>query len=385
MRQVYADYAATTPVDPRVVEAMLPYFTDRFGNAGSVHQVGQDARAGVDRARAAVAGLIGAASQEIVFTSGATEADNFAVLGAAYANEGRGRHVVTTSVEHHAVLEPCRFLETRGFEVTYLPVDRSGLVDPGDVLAAVRDDTVLVSVMHANNEIGTLEPVAEIGRAVRDRGILMHTDATQSVGQLPVNVDGLSVDLLSMSAHKRYGPKGIGALYVRKGSRVMRIQHGGSHERNRRAGTEAVPLIVGFGRALELAAEAMDGEAARLRALRARLRDGLRQIDGAHDNGHPERRLPGNVNVSFEGTDSESLLMALDFQGIAASSGSACTSGSLEPSHVLKAVGLPAEIAAGTIRLTFGRWTTDEDIDYLLDVIPRIVADLRAPVKTAVR
>ena len=384
MRTVYADYGATTPVDPRVVEAMLPYFTDRFGNASSVHQFGQDAREGVDRARATVAGVVGARPQEIVFTSGATEADNFAVLGAAYANEDRGRHIVTTSVEHHAVLEPCRFLEARGFEVTYLPVDRAGMVGPDDVLAALRKDTILVSVMHANNEIGTLEPVAEVGRAVRERGILMHTDATQSVGLLPVNVDDLSVDVLSMSAHKRYGPKGVGALYLRKGARLTRIQHGGSHERNRRAGTEAVPLIVGFGKAMELASDHMDGEAARLRALRDRLRAGLAGIDGAHDNGHPERRLPGNVNVSFEGTDSESLLMALDFQGVAASSGSACTSGSLEPSHVLTAIGLPPEIAAGTIRLTLGRWTTEEDVDYLLDVIPQIVADLRAPATTSV-
>jgi cysteine desulfurase len=379
MKKVYVDYAATTPVDPRVVEAMAPYFTDRFGNASSVHQFGQDAREGVDVARAVVAGMTGAKPQEIVFTSGATEADNFAVIGAAYANEARGRHIVTTAVEHHAVLEPCRFLESRGYEVTYVPVDHYGMVDSGEVIRALREDTILVSVMHANNEIGTLEPVAEIGRAVRERGVLMHTDAAQSVGLLLLRVDDLSVDLLSMSAHKRYGPKGVGALYIRTGTRLSRIQHGGSHERNRRAGTEAVPLIVGFGAALELAAAGMDAEAARLRALRDRLRDGLRRLDGVHDNGHPDRRLPGTVNVSFEGTDSESLLMALDFQGVAASSGSACTSGSLEPSHVLQAIGLPPDVAAGTIRLTLGRWTTDADVDYLLEVIPRIVSDLRAP------
>lgn len=384
MRKVYADYAATTPVDPRVVEAMLPYFTDRFGNASSVHQFGQDAREGVDRARELVAKAIGAKPQEIVFTSGATEADNFAVIGAAYANETRGRHVVTTAVEHLAVLEPCRFLESRGFEVTYLPVDRFGVIDPDDVIRALREDTILVSVMHANNEIGTLEPVAAIGRAVRQRGVLMHTDATQAVGLLPVDVDDLSTDLLSMSAHKRYGPKGVGALYIRKGARLSRIQHGGSHERNRRGGTEAVPLIAGFGRAIEIASESMEAEAVRLRALRDRLRDGLLRVEGVHYNGHPEQRLPGNVNVSFLGTDSESLLMALDFQGIAASSGSACTSGSLEPSHVLRAIGLPPAIAAGTIRLTLGRWTTDADVDYLLQVIPQIVADLRAPAKSSI-
>jgi cysteine desulfurase len=383
-RRVYADYAATTPVDPRVVDAMAPYFTDRFGNASSVHQFGQDAREGVDAARAIVAGTIGAKPQEIVFTSGATEADNFALIGAAYANEERGRHIVTTAVEHHAVLEPCRFLESRGYEVTYVPVDAYGMVDPGEVIHALREDTILVSVMHANNEIGTLEPVAEIGHAVRKRGVLMHTDAAQSVGLLPVRVDDLSVDLLSMSAHKRYGPKGVGALYIRKGTRLSRIQHGGSHERNRRAGTEPVPLIVGFGAALELAAAGMDAEAARVRALRDRLRDGLRSLDGVHDNGHPDQRLPGTVNLSFEGTDSESLLMALDFQGVAASSGSACTSGSLEPSHVLQAIGLPPAVAAGTIRLTLGRWTTDADVNYLLEVIPQIVSDLRAPAGRAV-
>ncbi len=382
-RGVYADYAATTPVDPRVLEAMVPYFSESFGNASSVHQFGQDAREGVDRARAQIARTIGAKPQEIVFTSGATEADNFAVIGAAYANEERGRHIVTTSIEHHAVLEPCRFLESKGFEVTYLPVDRLGVVDSDDVVRALRDDTILVSVMHGNNEIGTLEAIGDIGRAVRERGVLMHTDATQSVGLLPVHVDELSVDLLSMSAHKRYGPKGVGALYIRKGSRLSRIQHGGSHERNRRGGTEAVPLIVGFGTAVDIASETMDGEAARLRGLRDRLRDGLLRIDRAHFNGHPDRRLPGNVNVSFERTDSESLLMALDFRGVAASSGSACTSGSLEPSHVLRAIGLPPEVAAGTLRLTLGRWTTNADVDYLLDVVPQVVADLRAPAKTS--
>ncbi|HEY3249343.1 MAG TPA: IscS subfamily cysteine desulfurase [bacterium] len=383
MKRVYADYASTTPVDPRVLDAMLPYFSERFGNAGSVHQFGQDAREGVDRARELVAATIGTKAQDVVFTSGATEADNFAIIGAAYANEARGRHIVTTAVEHHAVLEPCRFLAARGFNVTALPVDRFGMVDPEDALRALREDTILVSIMHANNEIGTVQPVAEIGREVRKRGIVMHTDATQSAGILPVRVDDLCVDLLSMSAHKRYGPKGVGALYVRKGTRLSRIQHGGSHERNRRAGTEAVPLIVGFGRAMEIASESMDAEAARLRTLRDRLRDGLLQVERAHYNGHPAQRLPGNVNVSFERTDSESLLMALDFAGIAASSGSACTSGSLEPSHVLGAIGLPPEIAAGTVRLTLGRWTTDADVDYLLDVIPRVVADLRAPAKTS--
>lgn len=375
-RRVYLDHGATTPVDPRVVEAMRPFLTEKFGNASSIHQFGQEAREGVDRAREIVAGAVGATPQEIVFTSGATEADNFAVLGAAGANEARGRHVITSSVEHHAVLEPCRFLESRGCTVTYVPVDRHGRVNPDDVGRALRDDTILISVMHANNEIGTLEPVAEIGRIAHERGILMHTDATQSVGILPVRVGDLHVDLLSMSAHKRYGPKGVGALYVRKGARVARIQHGGSHERNRRAGTENVPAIVGFGEAVRIALD-MDGEAVRLRRLRDRMIAGLVRLDGAHLNGHPTERLPGNVNVSFEGADSESILMALDFRGIAASSGSACTSGSLEPSHVLSAIGLIPEIAAGTVRFTLGRWTTEAEVDYVLGVVPQILADLR--------
>ena len=376
-RRIYVDYGATTPTDPRVVEAMVPYFTDKFGNAGSIHAFGQEAREAVDRAREIVASTIGASPQEIVFTSGATEADNFAVLGAAGANEARGRHLITSSIEHHAVLEPCRFLEGRGFEVTYLPVDRTGWVDPDDVRRAIRPDTILISLMSANNEIGTLEPVAEIGRIARDRGILMHTDATQSVGIMPVHVDALCVDLLSLSAHKRYGPKGVGALYVRKGSKLTRVQSGGSQERNRRAGTENVPGIVGFGAALALALEVMDEEASQLRRLRDRLIDELTRLDGAHLNGHRTDRLPGNINLSFEGADSESLLLALDFQGVAASSGSACTSGSLEPSHVLTAIGLRPEIAAGTVRLTLGRWTNSQDVDDLLTIFPEVLRSLR--------
>ena len=376
-RRIYVDYGATTPTDPRVVVAMVPYFTEKFGNAGSIHAFGQEAREAVDRAREIVASAIGASPQEMVFTSGATEADNFAVLGAAWANESRGRHLITSSIEHHAVLEPCRFLEGRGFEVTYLPVDRTGWVDPDDVRRAIRPDTILISVMSANNEIGTLEPVAEIGRIARDRGILMHTDATQSVGIMPVHVDALCVDLLSLSAHKRYGPKGVGALYVRKGSKLTRVQGGGSQERNRRAGTENVPGIVGFGAALALALEVMDEEASQLRRLRDRLIDELARLDGAHLNGHRTDRLPGNINLSFEGADSESLLLALDFQGVAASSGSACTSGSLEPSHVLTAIGLRPEIAAGTVRLTLGRWTTSQDVDDLLTIFPEVLRSLR--------
>jgi len=378
MTRVYADHAATTPTDPRVLEAMRPFFTEQFGNPSSVHGFGQEAREAVDVARERVATLIGARPAEIVFTSGATEADNFAVLGAAFGNESRGRHIISSAVEHHAVIESCEFLAARGFAVTYVPVDQYGRVDPDDVAAALRPDTILVSVMHANNEIGTLEPVAEIGQLVRARGILMHTDATQSVGLLPMQVDDLSVDLLSMSSHKRYGPKGAGALYIRKGAKIARIQQGGAQERNRRGGTENVPAIVGFGVAMHVARESMTEEAAQLRAWRDRIFDGLKQIEGARPNGHPTERLPGNINVSFAGTDSESILLALDFRGVAASSGSACTSGSLEPSHVLRAIGLPPEIAAGTVRFSLGRTNTEADIAYLLEVVPETIASLRA-------
>lgn len=375
--RVYADHGATTPVDPRVVEAMLPYLSEEFGNASSLHAWGQRAREAVDAARECVARSIGASPAEVVFTSGATEADNFAVFGAALANESRGRHLVVSAVEHHAVLEPCRFLESRGYQVTYVPVDRAGRVDPDDVRRALRQDTVLVSVMHANNEIGTIQPVAEVGRAVRGRGILMHTDAAQTAGLIPVDVQALSVDLLSLSAHKRYGPKGVGALFVRKGAALSRVQHGGAHERKRRAGTENVPGIVGFGEALRLADDLKGAEAARLRGLSDRLRGALAGIPGVHLNGDPEDGLPGTVSASFEGTDSESLLIALDFRGVAASSGSACTSGSLEPSHVLQAIGLPPGLAGGTVRFSLGRFTTAAEVEYLADIMPEIVAGLR--------
>ncbi len=372
MRRVYLDHAATTPVDPRVLEAMLPYFRERFGNAGSIHAWGQEARGAIDHAREIVAATIGATPSEIVFTSGATEADNLAILGTALASEGKG-HIITTRIEHHAVLEPCRFLESRGFEVTYLPVDRYGLVDPDEVRRAIRPDTILISVMHANNEIGTIEPIEEIGAIAREHGIPFHTDATQTVGILPVHVDALKVDLLSMSAHKRYGPKGVGALYVRQGTPIAPILRGGSQERNRRAGTENVPAIVGFGKAMEIAQEVMAEEAATLTRLRDRFITALLSLGEVTLNGHPTCRLPNNVNVSFKGMDSESILLALDLRGVAASSGSACTSGTLEPSHVLEAIGLPPEIAAGTVRFSMGRATTEEDLDYVVEALSEIL------------
>ncbi len=374
---VYLDHAATTPVDPRVLQAMLPFFTERAGNASSVHGFGQDARGAVDQARAQVAGAIGARPAEIVFTSGATESDNLAVMGVVLAAEGRGRHIVTTAVEHHAVLEVCHFLEARGCAVTYLPVDARGIVDPDDVRRALRPDTVLVSVMAANNEIGTLQPVTEIGLLTRERSIPFHTDATQLVGAAPVDVDDLHVDLLSMSAHKRYGPKGVGALYVRTGTPLAPVQRGGSHERGRRGGTENVPGIVGLGAALRIALEEMEGERTRLTALRDRLMREALGLPGAHLNGDPVQRLPNNVNLSFDDTDSQSLVMGLDLHGVASSSGSACTSGSMEPSHVLVALGLPPARAAAAVRLTLGRGTTDAEITYALGALRDVVARLR--------
>ncbi len=373
MARVYLDYAATTPVDPRVLGAMLPYFSEKAGNASSVHGFGQETRSAVEQARGEVAVLIGARPSEIVFTSGATEADNLAVLGVALATEARGRHIVTSAIEHHAVLEACRFLEERGYDVTYVPVDGRGLVDPDAVRRALRPDTVLVSVMAANNEVGTLQPVAEIGRTTRERGIPFHTDATQMVGALPVNIDALSLDLLSLSAHKRYGPKGIGALYVRTGTPLRPVQHGGSHERGRRGGTENVPGIVGLGAALRIAGGEMEREGARLTALRDRMIREALAIPGAHLNGDPERRLPNNVNLSFEGTDSQSLVISLDLAGVASSSGSACTSGSLEPSHVLVALGLPPTLAAAAVRLTLGRGTTEADVAFALGALRDVV------------
>ena len=375
--KVYLDHAATTPVDPRVLHAMLPFFTEQAGNASSMHESGQQARAAIDRARAEVASTIGARPAEIVFTSGATESDNLAIMGVALATAERGRHIVTTVIEHHAVLETCRFLERWGYAVTYVPVDGRGIVDPDDVRRALRPETALISVMAANNEIGTLQPVAEIGRIARERKIPFHSDATQLVGADAVRVDDLQVDLLSMSAHKRYGPKGVGALYVRTGVPLSQIQRGGSHERGRRGGTENTPGIVGFGAALRLALAELGPEQARLIALRDRLIAQALALPGAHLNGDPVRRLSNNVNLSFDGTDSQSLVLGLDLQGVAASAGSACASGAMEPSHVLAALGLPGEQAQAAVRLTLGRHTTAADVDYAAAALRDVVTRLR--------
>lgn len=377
MRQIYLDYAATTPAHPDVVAAMKPYYSEIFGNPSSIHSFGQEAKGAVEAARERVAELIKADPGEVVFTSGGTESDNFAVKGVAFANESKGDHIITTAIEHHAVEAPCEFLKKRGFGVTILPVDGEGLVSCEDVRKAITPKTILISVMHANNEIGTIQPIEEIGRIAKEKNIYFHTDAVQTAGALPIDVNKLNVDLLSMSAHKLYGPKGVGALYIRKGTKMVPFMHGGGQEKNRRGSTENVPGIVGFGKAAELAAAEMPQRTAHLIPLRDKLIKGLSKIDHIYFNGHPEKRLPNNVSFCFEYVEGESMLLNLDMEGIAASTGSACSSATLEPSHVLLAIGRPHEIAHGSIRFTLGRLTTAEDIDYVLDVFPKIVAKLR--------
>jgi len=379
MKRIYLDYAATTPTHPDVIAAMLPYFADVFGNPSSIHSFGQEVRGAIDEARENVASLIGAGSDEIVFTSGGTEADNYAIKGVAYANEHKGKHIITTTIEHHAVIEPLKFLERQGFDVTYLPVDEYGLVDPQDVRDAITNKTVLVSVMHANNEVGTIEPIAEIGEITREAGVYFHTDAVQTVGHIPVNVNELGVDLLSISAHKLYGPRGVGALYVRKGTKLVSFMQGGEQERGHRASTENTPGIVGFGKAIEISQKELHDEIKRLSILRNNLIDGLlERIENIRLNGHPTKRLPNNINVSIEFVEGESMLLNLDLEGIAVSTGSACSSSNLEPSYVLLALGLSHEQAHSSLRFTLGSETTQEDIDRVLDVLPRVVAKLRA-------
>jgi cysteine desulfurase len=358
---------------------MLPYFTDVFGNPSSIHSFGQEAKGVIEKARDKVAALIGARSDEIVFTSGGTEADNYTIKGIAYANAHKGNHIITTAIEHHAVIEPLKFLERQGFEVTYIAVDEHGLVDPQDVRGAITDKTILVSVMHANNEIGTIEPIAEIGEITKERKVCFHTDAVQTVGHIPVNVNELGVDLLSMSAHKIYGPKGVGALYIKKGTKLVPFMHGGEQERGRRASTENVPGIIGFGKAVEIAQGEMRDESKRLAILRNNLIEGfLKRIDHVRLNGHPAKRLPNNVNVSIDFVEGESMLLNLDLEGIAVSTGSACSSGSLESSHVLLALGLSHVHAHSSLRFTLGRETTEEDMARVLEVLPRVVDKLRA-------
>src|SRR5512137_1727640 len=379
MKAIYLDYAATTPVDPEVIEAMHPYFRDTFGNPSSIHSFGQQARSAVEDAREKVASFLGAKPAEIVFTSGGTESDNFAIKGIAYANRKKGNHIITTAIEHHAVMEPCHFLEREGFEMTFLPVDSLGLVDPQNVAKAITGRTVLVSIMHANNEIGTLQPIAEIGKIARERGVRFHTDAVQTFGHMPFTVGDLNVDLLSLSAHKLYGPKGVGALFVRQGIRLEPHMHGGEQEGKRRASTHNVPGIVGLAKAVELAKKAMAEEDIRITQLRNRMIRGIfDRIDRVRLNGHPERRLANNVNVSMEYCEGEAMILSLDLMGIACSTGSACSSTSVEPSHVLRAIGLSVDQTRGSLRFSLGRDTQEQEIDKVLEVLPRIVKRLRA-------
>lgn len=379
MKRIYLDHAATTPADPKVVEAMMPYFSEIYGNPSSLHTFGQKAKSAVEEARDKIASFVFASPDEIVFTSGGTESDNFALKGTALARRNKGNHIITTAIEHHAVLETCHYLETQGFQVTYLPVDRFGILDPINLKKAITDKTILISVMHANNEIGSVQPIAEIGKIAGEKGIPFHTDAVQTFGHLPIDVRALGVSLLSASAHKLYGPKGVGILYVRKGIKILPFMHGGEQERGRRASTHNVAGIVGFGKAVELAEKSLTEDMEKNAGLRDRfLRELLGKIDHTRLNGHPVERLPNNVNVCVQYIEGEAVVLRLDMNGIACSSGSACSSSSMEPSHVLKAIGVPLELAHGALRFSLGRHTSMDDIDRVLEVLPVIVEKLRS-------
>lgn len=377
MRKVYLDHGATTPLNEEVLEVMLPFLKDKYGNPSSMHFMGREARKALEEARERMAVILGASPWEIIFTSGGTEADSLAVLGAARSRKETGNHIITTGVEHHAVLDACRALQKEGFEITLVPVDRHGMVDPQAVEGAIQENTVLVTIMYANNEVGTVQPLEKIGEIARSRGILLHTDAVQCPGSLSLEVEKLKVDLLALSAHKFYGPKGVGALYVRRGTSLDPLVFGGGQERGRRAGTENVPGIIGMARALEIVTGHMQENRERMQNLRDRLTGGLLSLEGVYLNGHPGQRLPGNVNMCFDYIEGEALLLRLDGKGIAASSGSACSSGSMEPSHVLTAMGLPERQARGSLRFTLGIHTTAPEIDYLLQVLPGELESLR--------
>lgn len=377
MQRVYMDHGATTPLDKEVLEAMLPYLKEIHGNPSSVHSFGSKARKGLNGAREKVAAALGASPEEIFFTSGATEADNIAIQGVARALSSRGRHIITSSIEHHAVMDTVHYLGQIGFDVTFLPVDQYGMVDPDELAESITEDTILVTIMTANNEIGTIQPIEKIGEICRERGVYFHTDAVQAIGHLPIDLKEQPVDMLSLSAHKFYGPKGVGALYCRKGTKIRQVCFGGAQERKIRPGTENLPGIVGLGRAIELATRDIENKSKNLAALRDRLIRGLLEIEDVRLNGHPQKRLPGNVNVSVLYVEGESLLLDLDLKGVAASSGSACTSGSLDPSHVLTAIGLDHQTAQGSLRLSLGKSNTAGEIDYTVNSMKEIVRRLR--------
>jgi len=373
---IYMDHNATTPCDRRVLEEMLPYFSDKFGNPSSLYQPARTAKKAVDRAREQVAALLGCSAEEIFFTSGGTEADNWAIKGCAA--KSKGRHIITSKIEHHAVLNTCKSLEKNGYELTYLPVDRYGVVDIEELQKTIKKETFLITVMHANNEIGTIQPLKEIAGMAKEKGIYFHTDAVQTTGKIPVSVKDLGVDMLSLSGHKFYGPKGVGALYVSKGVKISPFMHGGEQEKGRRGGTENVAGIVGIGKAAEIAAAEMEEEGRKVKLLRDKLENGIKErISEIVINGHPQQRLYNTLNLCIKHIEGEGILLHLDFEGICASSGSACTSGSLEPSHVLLAVGLPHEIAHGSLRLSLGKHNTEEEVDRVIEVLPGIAAKLR--------
>lgn len=377
-KTVYMDYAATTYVKPEVLNEMLPYFTENFGNPSSIYSLSRETRKAIDKSRDRVAKAINAETNEIYFTAGGSEADNWALKGVAFANKNKGNHIITTKIEHHAILHACEYLEKHGFEVTYLPVDEYGFVSLKDLESAITDKTILVSIMFANNEIGTIQPVKEIGKLCREKKVLFHTDAVQAVGNVPIDVKEMNIDLLSMAAHKIYGPKGTGALYIRRGVKIDNLIHGGGQERARRAGTENIAGIVGLGKSIELAISNMEEHTKRLTTLRDRLIDGLLKIQYSRLNGPVgDKRLSGNVNICFRFIEGEAILLLLDSMGICASSGSACTSGSLDPSHVLLAIGLPHEIAHGSLRLSLGDGNTEEEIDYTIEMVGKVIQRLR--------
>jgi len=378
MKRIYLDYAATTPADPRVIRAMLPYLHKKFGNTMSLHNFGQEAKSALEESREVVAGLMGAKANEIIFTGSATESNNLALKGIAFANKKRGRHIIISRVEHPCIMESAKWLESQGFEITRLKVDKYGFVNPKDVKKAIKKGTILVSVIHASNEIGTIQPIVKIGKICKESGVYFHTDAVQSFGKIPIDVDKMNIDLLSASSHKMYGPKGAACLYIREGTRIEPILHGGGQEQGFRSSTVNVPAIIGFAKAVEIAEKEMRKEAERLTKLRNKLIKGvLGKIPGSHLSGHPQKRLPNNANFWFENVEGESIIIQLDLSGMAASTGSACSSAKLEPSHVLLAIGLKHEEAHGSLRLSLGKWTKASEINYILKVLPGIIKKLR--------
>jgi len=379
MRKVYLDHNATTPVHPQVLEAMLPYYKGKFGNPSSIHESGRVAKTALEEAREEVAKLFNCSPYEIYFTSGGTEADNLAIKGVAFANKNKGKHIITSSVEHHAVLESCKYLKREGYEITPLPVDRFGLVNPEDLKKNIREGTILITIMHVNNETGTIEPLQELARIAEEKDVYFHTDAVQSAGKIPIDVEKLPIDLASISGHKIYGPKGVGAIYIRKGTRISPLSHGGHHERSRRAGTENIPGIVGLGEAVKIALKDMDKHNKHLKNLTETFFKKLREtVKDVQLNGHPEKRIASTLNISFKGIEGESIILSLDMKGVSVASGSACTSGSLEPSHVLSAMDIEPAVAQSSIRFGFGRENTTEDVDYVISVLPQIIQRLRS-------